>query len=104
MERIRSIISFSTVFSPTEVEITTGKKAMRKLMRTFGKTPIPNQTTNRGVMAILGMVWEVTKMGISVRSRVLDQTMRIPAGTPRPALARKPRITSPPVIHVWLKR
>ncbi|OGL64387.1 MAG: hypothetical protein A3I72_10075 [Candidatus Tectomicrobia bacterium RIFCSPLOWO2_02_FULL_70_19] len=104
IDRMRSSMSWSIALRPTEVEITMGKNAISRLTSTLGKSPMPNQMTNSGAMAILGTVWEVTKMGISVRSIVFDQTTRMPAGTPSNALAIKPRTTSAPVIQACQRR
>src|SRR5262249_29151837 len=44
IERTRSIISLSTLLSPTTVDTTMGKKAIRNTIAIFGRMPKPSQT------------------------------------------------------------
>lgn len=55
--RIDAISSSSSSVDckPVTVFTNTGKKQMTAAMRIFGMAPNPNQITNRGAMAILGV-------------------------------------------------
>ncbi len=45
----------------------TGKNVTRTTIRTLGSSPNPNQMTNSGAMATIGIVWLVTSSGSTAR-------------------------------------
>src|SRR2546430_7870901 len=61
--RARSTISESTDLTPCTAETTTGKNPKRNAEITFGMMPKPNQTTNKGAIAIFGTDCENTSSG-----------------------------------------
>ncbi len=72
IERIRSIAAGSTRPNPSSSTIVTGKNVTSTTMTTFGSRPNPNQITNSGAMATIGMVWLATSSGSTAR-RIGDQ-------------------------------
>ena len=66
-ERIRSIASGSTRPNPSSRAIVTGKNVTRTTIRTLGSRPNPNQMTNSGAIATIGIVWLVTSSGSTAR-------------------------------------
>src|SRR5262249_9361170 len=88
MERARWIFSGSIDDSPTAVEITTGKNAIRKATSTLGNRPKPNQTSSSGAIATLGIACEEISSGSTVREN--DGHMKMPnaSGTPIAMLAK----------------
>ena len=66
-ERISSIASASTRPNPSSSAIVTGKNVTSTTIRTLGSSPNPNQMTNSGAMATIGMVWLVTSSGSTAR-------------------------------------
>ena len=61
--RARSTMSGSTDLNPCTAETTTGKNPKRNAEITFGMMPKPNQTTNKGAIAIFGTDCENTSSG-----------------------------------------
>ena len=45
----------------------TGKNVTSTTMRTLGSSPNPNQITNSGAIATIGIVWLVTRSGSTAR-------------------------------------
>src|ERR1700744_2633044 len=61
--RARSTMSGSTDLKPCPADTPTGKNPSRNAEITFGTMPKPNQTTNKGAIAIFGTDWENTSSG-----------------------------------------
>jgi len=78
----RSTISLSTDLNPMTVDTTTGKKPSKNAEIIFGKIPNPNQTTNNGAIATLGMLCEKTKTGYRYDSTILEYEISIARGIP----------------------
>ena len=62
-----SIASGSTRPKPSSSATVTGKNVTSTTIRTFGSRPNPNQITNSGAIATIGMVWLVTRSGSTAR-------------------------------------
>ena len=83
-------MSVSTLLSPTTLDTTIGKNEIRKTIAIFGRMPNPSQTTRIGAIATLGMVCDITRNGMAMRSRLRLNTMPNAIGTPITTLAAKP--------------
>ena len=67
IDRIRVIASGSTRPNPSSSAMATGKNVTSTTMRTLGSNPNPNQITNSGAIATIGIVWLVTSSGSTAR-------------------------------------
>src|ERR1700682_667548 len=63
IRRARSTMSGSPDLNPCTAETTTGKNPSKNAEITFGMMPKPNQTTNKGAIAIFGTDCENTSSG-----------------------------------------
>ena len=57
----------------------TGKNVTRTTIRTLGSKPNPNQMTNSGAIATIGMVWLVTSSGSTARRTGVQRSRAIAA-------------------------
>ena len=62
-ERIRSYNAGGTARTPTTVFTNTGKNTINAQMTTFDRMPSPNQMTNSGAIATMGIAWLATRYG-----------------------------------------
>ena len=63
-------------------------------MRTFGRTPKPNQTRKSGATATLGMACDDTRSGITERENGGQRKIASANGMPMTMLSRKPSMIS----------
>ena len=58
-----SSISLFTDLNPSKTVIVIGKNVMRMVTTILLQMPYPNQTTNNGAIAVVGIVWEAITIG-----------------------------------------
>jgi hypothetical protein len=104
IERTRSTMSLSTLFKPTTVDTTMGKNEIKNTIAIFGRIPKPSQTTRIGAIATLGIVCDITRMGIDSRSIVRLSTIAKAMGRPTTTLAAKPVSTENRVNQLFFRR
>src|SRR5262249_60703287 len=90
--------------SPTAVLMTTGKKAIRNAISTFGSSPKPNQTRNSGATATFGMACDETRSGRTERENVGHMKIASASGIPTTMLSANPSKISAVVIQPWNRR
>ena len=100
-ERSRVIASGSTRPNPSSRAIVTGKKVTRTTITTLGSSPNPNQMTNRGAIATIGIVWLVTRSGSTARRTGSQRSSAMAVATARTTETAHPVIASTRVGTRW---
>ena len=79
----------------------TGKNVTSTTMRTFGSSPNPNQITNSGAIATIGIVWLATRSGSTARRTGAQRSSAIAAAIASTTDSAKPTSVSTSVGTRW---
>ena len=91
--------SLSTLFSPSKVLTTIGKKQNKITTETFDHILYPNHITIIGDKAIIGMVWETTIIGYNILLILLEEYIEKAQNTPITTDILRPNNASPKVTN-----
>ena len=80
-DRSSVVASGSTRPNPSSSATVTGKNVTSTTMTTLGSSPNPNQMTNSGAIATIGIVWLVTRSGSTARRTGASGRARWPSGS-----------------------